>query len=144
MRQTAFLCNRCGVELTPILQEASEQELAPTTGCAAVAPGHYVELGESWTYRDFVTGRSPENQYVGTDGDLIAFAAGDYLLNFADVRHSIASNAAHGCCGLQPRDELNATCTNGHVIGTVHADECWSALVFRLTKRATEAVELET
>jgi hypothetical protein len=138
MTQAAFLCKRCGAELTDFLGELGEEDLLFATGEATVPPGHYARLSRSWRYREFVRG------YVSADGDLLAFAAGDFLLNRADVRHQMSGKAVHGCCGWQPRDEPNALCANGHEIGTLHSDECWSAVVFRLLGQAVEVVAVAT
>jgi hypothetical protein len=97
----------------------------------AVPRAKFIRLTVSWTYRDFVTGRKPDHTYVSEDGDVAAFGANDYLLNIEDVCHLVVAKAQYGCCGLQPRGELNATCPNGHAIGTIHSD-CWTPSIFRL------------
>ena len=79
--------------------------------------------------------------YAAADGDVVAFEAGDYLLNVADVRYAMTPGAAHGCCGWQPRGEANAACACGHPVGAVHSDACWPSIVFRLIGRAVAEVE---
>jgi len=133
MRQTFFCCAACDVELTEFLTPLSETALDFEIGANAVPAGHFVQLSSAWTYRDFLAGR--QLGYSGAPGnhDVIAFEADDLLLHIDDVSHLVMPKAAYGCCGLQPRGELNATCRNGHPIGTIHGD-CWAASVFRLAK----------
>lgn len=142
MKKVSFLCKECSTELTDFLEELSEETLAFGTGETAVPLAHYVKLSQSWTYRDFISGRHAHHQYLSPDGDLIVFNSQDYLLNILDVHHHIAQKSSYGCCGWQPRNELNALCPNGHEIGTVHSDECWSSLVFRLSKEHVELVAI--
>ncbi len=126
-----FSCATCGVELTEFLSQMPEDELRFDVETPAVPRGNFIQVAFSWTYRDFVTGRKSGHTYGSADGDLVAFEANDYLLGIAEVRHLVVANARYGCCGLQPRAELNATCPNGHAIGTIHSD-CWAASVCRL------------
>jgi hypothetical protein len=138
MTQTAFVCRRCGAELTDFLDELDEGSLQFVAGEPVVPSGAYVRLSRPWSYRDFL--KAAAFNYLSSDGELVAFDAGDCLLNEADVRHRIAKGAVHGCCGWQPRDEANAVCLGGHAIGTLHSDECWSPIVFRLLGEAVEAI----
>jgi hypothetical protein len=136
MNHTAFMCKRCGAELTDFLQELSETSIFLETGKAMIPPAHFVRLTQAWSYREFVTGRKPDHHYPSADGDMIVFEAGDFLLNISDVSHLISKGAIHGCCGWQPRHEANSLCANRHEIGTIHSDECWSPVVFRLIRHA--------
>ena len=139
--RTAFCCKECGVAFTDFLRPVSENSLRLTIGSAALPAGHFVRLSDAWRYHDFLTGRSANEHYQGADRDVIVFESGDYLLHIADVRHVMVANAAFGCCGYQPRDEINANCPNGHPLGTVHSD-CWAASVFRLSFRHVVLVEV--
>lgn len=141
MRHAAFACRICSAALTDFLRELP--------GCAAanagepmVAAGHFVRVDRPWSYRDFVTGRREEVHYHSADGESVAFEVGDFLVDPADVQHRIGAGASYGCCGPQPRGEANAVCTNGHEIGTLHGDVCWSPLVFRLMRDAVVEIVL--
>ena len=126
-----FSCAICSIEVTDFLTQMPERSLRIEAESSALPVGYFIRLSSRWTYRDFVTARKTGDTYLSADGNLVAFEADDYLLNINDVRHLVSANAVHGCCGFQPRDELNATCLNGHPIGTIHSD-CWAARVFRL------------
>ena len=139
--RAAFLCKTCGEQLTDFLGSAAEASLDLRAGEAAVAQDRYVELARSWTYRDFIAGVDG-SFYVSPDGDIVAFSAGDFLLNVDAVRHAMKAGASFGCCGWQPRDEINATCANLHDIGTVHSD-CWASAVLRLRPDLVEKVLLD-
>ena len=139
MEQRAFLCRLCGIELTDFLSPADQQALLFRRGEAAVPYGYYVRISRPSSYREFVS-ESSADQYTSPDGDEVAFATGDYLVNSESVRYRMSRGAAYGCCGPQPRGEANAVCANGHEVGTVHGDECWSPLVFRLLGAAVEVV----
>jgi hypothetical protein len=139
---TAFVCALCEVDITEALRPMAEAELAFRTGEAGVPRGHFAALSEPWSYPEFVTGRSAAHVHCGDEG-VIAFAAGDFLVHPDDARHRVMARATYGCCGPQPRGELNATCANDHPVGTLHGDECWSSLVFRLRGDRVEAIRLE-
>ena len=126
-----FSCATCGIEVTEFLTQMPERLMRLEAQSSALPVGYFIRLSSSWTYRDFISGRQGGHNYLSADGDLVAFEAHDYLLNISDVRHLVSADAVHGCCGLQPRDELNATCPSGHPIGTIHSD-CWAASIFRL------------
>ena len=132
MKYAAFICKACGDELTDFLHRLDEAELKFERRESAVPAGGYFEITQPWTYQDFITDGGLRGHYISSDGDLIVIEPGDFLLNVADVQHRIAEGAVHGCCGWQPRNEPNATCANGHHVGTLHSDDCWSAIVFRV------------
>jgi hypothetical protein len=134
MSFSAFLCLRCGSELTDLLREQSEDEIVWEKGRQAVP------VGRRWTYREFVTCSDPGASYVTQDGARTAFTGGDFLLHQHDVRYTVKPGACVGCCGWQPRDEANIQCVNGHDVGTLHADECWAPLVLRLIAGMVEQV----
>src|SRR5262245_49174518 len=133
MRFLVFLCKKCGVELTDFLQELSPESLVFYKGEAAVSKTRYMKVKEPWTYEEFVEGRRSHSRRGFCESEQVVFQSGDYLLNILDVDHKIARGAFPGCCGWHPTDELNAECVNGHKIGAVHSDECWSSLVCRLS-----------
>lgn len=139
MAATAFTC-RCGQDVTDFLTELDEGALAFSIGEWVVPRGYFVRLTRGLTYRDFVTCRDPRSQYVSADGERQAFDAGDLLVHAEDARLQMADHAVHGCCGWQPRDEPNVLCRDGHDIGTLHTDECWSPLVLRLKGGSVDAV----
>ena len=141
MRHAPFACRICPPALTDFLRERPACE-AVSAGEPMVAAGHFVRVDRPWSYRDFVTGRRAEVRYLSADGEVVAFATGDFLLDAADVAHTLSPGARHGCCGPQPRGEANAVCTNGHEIGTLHGDACWSPLVFRLLRDAVVEIVL--
>ncbi len=134
-----FVCMACNTELSPFLERIPAASLHLARDTAAVPPGQYAVLASPWSYRHFVTGGQPGSFYSGSDNDVVAFEAGDFLLHPDDVRHLVSKGAAFGCCGYQPREEMNATCPNGHPIGTLHSD-CWAAHIFRLSARHVHAV----
>ena len=140
MPKTAFTCRQCGASLTDFLTEYPEDQLLLETGSEMVPSAAFVRVSVAWTYREFVTARSPDHSYLSADGDVLAFLPGDLLLRSAEVLHKVHPRASSGCCGLQPRAEANALCACGREIGTLHGDLCWSPLVFRLLKDAVCAV----
>lgn len=129
-----FSCATCGIELSEPLCQLPEDSLQFTIGDHALPAKRFIRLSSPWTYRDFFTGHQAGHGYLSPDGSLIAFEAGDYLLNIHDVNHGIFAHSRYGCCGFQPRNELNAHCSNGHPISSLHSD-CWAASVFRLAHR---------
>ncbi|WP_395372991.1 hypothetical protein [Marinicella sp. W31] len=141
---SAFLCKTCQVDLTDFLKNVDESKLSFKSGEHALEKGHYVLLSTNWSYGDFFTNKSPSCHYLSEDGQLTAFTSGDILLNEKDVAFVIKEKAVFGCCGYQPRNEANAHCINGHEIGTVHSDTCWSTLVFRLISDNIVTVKLES
>ena len=140
MLRTAFACKECGVSLTDFLEEYPEDHLVLETGSEMVPSVAFVRLSAAWTYRQFVTARSPLQSYMSPDGNVLAFLPGDILVRSTAVVFSLHPRAAHGCCGPQPRAEANALCQCGHELGTLHGDLCWSPLVFRLLSHAVSAV----
>jgi len=143
MSDAAFLCRRCSSELTDFLRELPEDEIVWEQGRQAVPAGCFVRVVRPWTYRELVTCRHPSMDYAAADGARIAIARDDYLLHAPDVRYEMKPGAFFGCCGLQPRDEANIRCANGHDVGTLHADECWAPLVLRLIAGMVEQVVVE-
>jgi hypothetical protein len=139
---TFFCCATCGVELTDFLTWLPLYQVQLEMNFPALPSGRYAVLDTPWTYRDFVTGGKTGFSYVSDEGDIICFDSGDYVLNIKDVRHLLGMGATYGCCGLQPRAELNATCVNGHPIGTIHSD-CWAALIFRLGRGHVRSFSLD-
>ena len=139
---TFFCCATCGVEITELLAELPEPSLRFERGASAIAEGRFIRLSSAWTYRDFLSRRQGGRSYLSRDGDATAFEAGDHLLNIEDVEHLVMPKAAYGCCGLQPRDEFNASCRNGHPIGTIH-DDCWAASVFRLARGHVKIIDCD-
>ncbi len=140
MPRTAFTCSHCGAPLTDFLEEYTENQLVLETGAEMAPSAGFVRVSVAWTYREFVTARSPAHSYLSPDGDLRVFLPGDLLLRTTEVDHKVHPRASFGCCGLQPRGEANALCACGHAIGTVHGDLCWSPLVFRLLGDAVSEV----
>ena len=140
MPRTAFTCSHCGAPLTDFLEEYTEDQLVLETGAEMAPSAGFVRVSVAWTYREFVTARSPAHSYLSPDGDLRVFLPGDLLLRTTEVDHKVHPRASFGCCGLQPRGEANALCACGHAIGTVHGDLCWSPLVFRLLGDAVSEV----
>lgn len=130
--QNAFLCRACEADVTGFLRPGTEPSCALERGVAVVPSGYFILVTRPWTYREFLAGPGGTWSYASGDGDIIAFERGDFLVNSGDVHHTVHPSASHGCCGWQPRGEPNALCANGHFIGTVHSDTCWSPQVFRL------------
>jgi hypothetical protein len=143
MNCAAFLCLRCGAEMTDFLRELPEDKIVWERGRQAVPAGCFVRVTRPWTYREFVTCGDPSTAYVADDGARIALASGDYLVNEVDVRHMMKPGAFFGCCGWQPRDEANIQCAKGHDVGTLHADECWAPRVLRLIAGTVEQVVVD-
>jgi hypothetical protein len=130
---SAFVCRRCGGDITGFLQRREADALQLVTGVWVVPAGRFVRLDRDLDYATFVTCGGQRGSYRSPDGEVLAFQRGDFLLHEDDVRGlRIAKGATGGCCGLQPRGEANLTCPCGHPVATLHGDECWSPLVVRL------------
>jgi hypothetical protein len=138
--RTAFTC-RCGAQITDFLEAALEAAPTLSVGAWVVAPGAFLRAAHALTYAEFVTCGSP-SRYRGEDSERLAIAAGDVLVHPDGACFTMAAGASHGCCGWQPRGEPNVLCTDGHPIGTLHADVCWSPLVLRLHHASVEGLTL--
>jgi hypothetical protein len=136
-----FCCLDCGCELTDLLQPMPDSRLVITAQVPAVASGRYVELDADWEYCAFVRRSLGVAALHDAREGLLIFRAGDILLNPADVRHRVAADARHGCCGYDPGNQLNALCPNGHPVGALHT-ECTLPTVFRLDRTRVAEVPL--
>ena len=119
---SAFVCRRCGLELTDFVAVCEGIPSHVASGESVLMRGSFHRLSQNLTYKDFMA--LSGSGYRGEDSEQIAFAAGDWLLHPEDVRYRIKPGASPGCCGWQPRGEFNALCDCGNELGTLHSDEC--------------------
>lgn len=143
MPKSAFVCRVCGEVVADFLAEIPIDALRWATGVWAVPPGAFARLPRDVAYQEFVTCNAAGRTYASRESDVTAFRRGDALVHEQDGRFRVRRDARPGCCGLHPEAELNVTCLNGHSVGTLHSDECWSPLVLRLSSKEVEEVTVE-
>lgn len=132
----AFVCRTCGCDLTDFLSEEDHVALnSSNIGGPMIQPGIFVRINSSKSKQEIFGITFADSQ----EGAVVVVKAGDFIMNVADLRHQMHSQASFGCCGYQGGPESNALCQNGHAVATIHSD-CWHAAFARLIGDSVESV----